>query len=100
MIPDQLDIFIIQDIFNAYQENKESNNWEMAKKYASVIKEKDVDKVYKKIKARIKNYCNIGIFFKSSNGNKKPIFNMDLNRVTMVKHKFKDGFHACLLFRI
>jgi prolyl oligopeptidase PreP (S9A serine peptidase family) len=100
MIPDKLDIFIMQEIFIAYQVKKDSNSWEMAKKYSSLVKEKDVDKVYKKIKARIKNYCNIGIFFESSNGNKKLIYNMDLNKVTLVKHKFNDGFHLCILFRI
>lgn len=99
-MPDDLDVFILWEIFEAFQNKTESNNWEMARKYAKKINEHDIDKVYKRIKERLRKYCCDGIFFESKNGDGKPIYNMDLNMVTFIRHKFTDGYKMCLLLRI
>lgn len=100
MIPDELDLFIFSKIFEAYQSKQDITNWEISKKYAKKINELDVDKVFERIKARMKKYCLKGIFFKSKNGDGNFIYNMDLEKITFVKHKFCDGYKKCLLIRI
>lgn len=100
MIPDKLDMFIFKKIFDAYQKKEELTNWDMAKIYSREINEKDVDKVFERIKARMKKYCCCGIFFKSKNGEGTFIYNMDLEKITFIKHKFADGYRECLLIRI
>lgn len=100
MIPDNLDIFIFKTIFEAFENKKEVTNWDIAKLYAKTINEKDVDKLFERIKARMKKYCCHGIFFKSKNGEGTFIYNMDLEKITFIKHKFNDGYKQCLLLRM
>jgi len=104
LFPDELDCFILWEIFNAYKKKKDSNTWEMAKRFVKKCGDQDnkdeVFKLYKKITARLNLYCDEGIFFKEKNGDGKTLFSMDLNVITFVKHKFKDGFKWCLLIRV
>jgi hypothetical protein len=98
-IIDSLDTFILLEIFNSSKKGKDSNNWEIARKWAKLNNEKNIDKAYMRIKARLKIYCNSGIFFLTKNGNNKNVFNMDLNKIGFIKHKFEDGTKLCLMLR-
>lgn len=100
MIPDKLDLFILGEIYEAHQKKKDCNNWELAQKYATQCNEKDIDKVYKRIKERLKKYCCHGIFFESKNGDGKIIYNMDLNMINFVKKSCADGMQRGLWIRI
>jgi len=100
---DELDLFIFKEIFNSYKNKEECNTWEVSKKYSITLNkktQKEIDNIYRIITSRIKNYCDIGIFIKKFNGEKKIIFEMDLDKITFSSHKFSDGFHQCLLIRI
>lgn len=97
---DELDGFIITSIFEAYKKKGEVNNWDMAKDYAQKINEKDVDKVYRRVKARLMKYVFDGIFFVEKNGEGKSIFHMHLNEISVIKHKFPDGWGKAILLRI
>lgn len=97
---DNLDTFLLWEIFSSYKNCKETNTWKLAQDWANKNNEVDIDKVYKRIKERLKTYCVWGIFFSSKNGDGRLIFNMDLNKIAFVKHKFNDGIKWCLLIRV
>ena len=109
---DEFDIFVFKELFEAYKENGDLNNWEISKKYAKIINEKDPNKVYRKLKARTKKYCEDGYFKIVINGEEinyseienynpeKIEYEMDLDKITFGKHKFSDGFKECIIIRI
>jgi len=104
-IPDELDIFIMREIFNAHKKKKEIINWDIAIEYTKECGETDLNrfviaKHYKRIKERIKNYVLKDIFFVSKNKGEKEVYTMDSEKVTFVKHKFSDGYKDCIMFRI
>lgn len=107
---DELDIFILKNIFVAYQQRKEKNTWEMAKEFISKKLNKnistvyqsnkfDVDDIYRRILIKLSRYKKFGMIRVVRNGDGKDIFELDLDLVTMAKHRFSDGFHECLLIR-
>lgn len=99
-LPDDLDIFIWHEIYVSYKEKNEITNWDIAKKYAKLVNEKEVNKIYKIIKLRLDSYCKLGLFSITKNGGGDIIYEMDFDQITFVKHKFADGFKNCLLMRI
>lgn len=100
MMLDNLDKFLLWEIFSSYKNNKETNTWKLAQDWCKKNNEKDPSKVYKRIKARLKTYCDCEIFFATKNGGGKLIFNMDLNKIAFIKHKFNDGIKWCLMIRV
>lgn len=107
---DELDLFILKNIFLAYQEKKERNTWEMAKEFLSKKLSKDifsiyqtnkidVDNLYRDIMRKLNKYKNFGILRVVRNRDGRDIFELDLDKITVAKHRFSDGFHECLLIR-
>lgn len=90
-IPDELDIFIWKEIFDSHKLGEDSHTWAISKKYALITREKKTDRVYMKIKARIKEYIKFGFFFESANGNKQKIFNMNLDKISFMRRRCSDG---------
>ncbi len=97
---DQFDIFILTSIHEAYKNNNAVNTWDMSKEYSKQIKEKDPNKIYKRIKARLNKYVLDGIFFIEEDSDGKKCFQMNLNEITIVKHKFSEGYGKAVLIRI
>jgi len=108
---DDLDTFIIKNIVLCYKNNAELNTWEIAKDYVASIYNKDlleiysikkieVDDVYRKIKTKLKRYLEFGFIKISKNGGAEEIFELDLDKITVAKHKFSDGYKDCLILRI
>jgi len=100
MIPDKIDIMILHEIYDAYQNKKEVNNWDMACKFSKILDDDDVARVYRRIKARMEKYCVMGIFFTTKNSEGKPEFNMNLDKVTFKKAKCSDGVKMGIWFRV
>ena len=101
-IPDAIDKFILSEIYASSQEKKEIDHWQLSKKYATSINMKDKraqENLYRKIKARLDNYCIQGIFIKCNNGNGEA-YVMDLNKVNIFKHKTDGGFKYGLWFQM
>lgn len=108
---DELDLFILQRIFLAYKQKKEMTTWKLAnifvadfhmvKDYQGLYNkyELEIDNIYGKIKRRIQKYQEFKILRIINSGGEK-IFELDLDKVSFAKHKFSDGFHQCILFRL
>lgn len=100
MIIDDFDKFIITSIFEASRKNIEIRDWDISKSYAKKIGEPNADKVYKRMKARLEKYVRCGIFYLSKNGDDKNCYCMDLNKITIKRNKFPDGYAKAILIRI
>jgi len=98
---DEFDIFIFTSIHNAYKNKNFVNTWEMSKEYARRIKERNADKVYGRMKARLNHYVfRDKIFFIEEDKKGKKTYHMHLNNFNIVKHKFPDGYGKAVLIRI
>ena len=98
---DEFDIFILTSIHDAYKKNEVTNTWEMSKEYAEKINERDANKVYRRLKARLNLYVfRDKIFFIEENGDGKKTYHLHLNNFNIIKHKFPDGYGKAILIRI
>jgi hypothetical protein len=108
---DELDIFIITKIVECYKQNISLDTWVLAKNYVSCVfklnlekiyslKKIECDDVYRKIKTKIKRYLEFGFIKKIINGGGEEIYELDMDKITVAKHKFSDGFFQCLIIRI
>ncbi len=100
MIIDEFDKFIITSIFEATKKNKEIRDWDISKNYAKKIGEKNTAKVYRRMKARLKKYIKDGIFYISKNSEGETCNFMDLNKITIKRNKFPDGYGKAILIRM
>ncbi len=108
---DDLDTYIIKNIVSCYKNNLELNTWEMAKDYVASFYKKDssviysikkieVDNIYRKIKSKMKRYLDFGFIKISKNGGNEEIFELDLDKITVAKHRFSDGYKDCIILRV
>ncbi len=98
---DKFDIFILTSIHETYKKKESVNTWEMSKEYAKQINEKDTNKVYRRLKARLNLYVfRDEIFFIDEDSDGKQTYNLHLNNFGIVKHKFPDGYGKAILIRI
>jgi len=98
----QESLFIFWEVFHS-QKSKEKciDDWEMAKKYAEIIKDPKHHRVYKRFRYMIDSFVKLGYFDKKLNGEGKEVFFMNANSITLKKHKFpRDGLQMSLVLRI
>jgi len=117
MLIDELDKTIFLRTFEASKSKKEVNHWELSKEIVEKLKGPKFDildrnAIYCKINYKLKMYCHCGIFFPSINGDemtidqitkenrKNIIFNMDSDKVTIVRRKCSDGMKNGVWIRI
>jgi hypothetical protein len=107
---DDLDIFIIKNISEAYKGGVSVDTWPMSREYVASLCNKSPDKIYstdkikvdnayRNIKKKINRYIEFGFLksYKDSNGEK--ILGMDLDRIAVGKHRFSDGYKDCIILR-
>ncbi len=108
---DDLDIFIIQRIVSCYKDNSCLDTWVLAKEYISSffkinlqkiysVKKVECDAVYRRVQFKLRKYLEFGFVKKIINGGGEEIYELDMDKITVAKHKFSDGFFQCLIIRI
>jgi len=106
---DELDIFLIKKIDEAYKKDLATNTWFLAKLFvAEKLKNSDIEKVYSKnsldveyiyrrINYKLKQYQKKKIVKISKNGGGEEILILNLDYISFAKHKFNDGYKECIL---
>ena len=97
---DELDVFIFKSILNSYNNSVQITNWDIAKDYSKKINEENIDKIFEKIKFRLKKYCEKELFFKYKNGDGKFTYNMINENISLIKRRCKDGMKEGVWIRI
>ena len=106
LLPDELDKFIFYEIIRANQNKEELTTWQIAKRYIQLtnknnLRTKDIEKKFAVVRWRMEKYFKEGFFEKKFNGDGKPAYALNLNSITIKKHKFpKDGLKEALIVRI
>lgn len=103
MIPDDLDVFFLKEIYDNHLNGVESNDWVIAKLYAckeGLNKKEEKDNIYRRIKARLINYSEKGLFDMKKNGEGKTIFELNPNLISFGKHKVNGVMKDCIFFPI
>lgn len=106
---DELDIFLIRKIDQAYKKNLATNTWFLAKLFvAEKLNKKDTEKVYsqnsldveyvyRRINYKIGQYKKKNMIKSVKNGGGEDMLILNLDNVSFAKHKFDDGYKECLL---
>lgn len=107
----ELDKFLIYEICKSYKTKSDISTWDIAKLFVSKklnkprniiysTNKKDIDDIYRRINFIVKKYQRFGLLRLTKDNSGKTIFELDLDNISVVKHKFSDGYKDCIIFRI
>jgi len=106
---DELDLFLLKKIYEAYKKDLATNTWFLAKLFvAERLNKKDVEKVYsqnnvdveyiyRRINYKINQYMKKNILKIFKNGGGEEMLGLNFDHISFAKHKFPEGYKECLL---
>ena len=87
---DDLDVFILQEIYGASIDKKNITTWEMTKGFCKDERKRRM--INMKIKFRLEKFSKYDLVVKDKNTNGKIVYVLNLNKLTFCKHKCDDGY--------
>lgn len=97
---DDLDRFIVNGIYDGYKNKYEVTTWTLSKMFLNISDVRKLTLFCNKIRGRLEDYARKGYVLKLKNSQNKIKYVLNLDAITISKHRFSDGYKKVMILRL